>query len=333
MHRVNRCTAIWQDCMMIRPPLVDDLLGLIGNTPLLRIRKVAGSPQTHGAVWAKCEMMNPGGSIKDRPALAMIEAGERDGRLRPGRTVLVEPTSGNTGIGLALVARIKGYRLILTMPESMSLERRQLLRSYGAEILLTPEERTMEGAVSAAMDLCKRPDHVMLQQFENPANPEIHRRTTAPEILAQLEGQEIHGFVAGVGTGGSITGIGEVLREKFPNVTIQAVEPLSSPVLSGGSAGPHRIQGIGAGFVPGVLNKKIYDEVIPVSDEDAYRMKTRLAEDEGVLVGISAGANIFVAEKLAARLGPGKNVVTILCDTGERYFSLDAHFESGGGLE
>jgi cysteine synthase A len=317
--------------MRPRPILVDDILGLIGNTPLVRIGAAAGPERGRAAVWAKCEMMNPGGSVKDRIALAMIEAAEEEGKIRPGESVLVEPTSGNTGIGLALCSAVKGYRLILTMPESMSLERRNLLRAYGAEIVLTPEDRTMEGAVALAEDLLRKPDHYMLQQFENPANPAVHRRTTGPEILAQMAGSSIDGFVAGVGTGGTITGVGSVLREKFGSrVTIVAVEPARSAVLSGEPAGPHKIQGIGAGFVPRVLDCSIYDRVERVQDEDAYRMKQQLARSEGLLVGISAGANVHAAVKLARELGPGKNVVTILCDTGERYFSLDTYFTAGG---
>ncbi len=316
--------------MLPPPSAVDNILSLVGNTPLTQLRRVIGDASTHANVWGKCEMLNPGGSVKDRIALAMIEAGERDGKLRPGETVLVEPTSGNTGIGLALVASVKGYRLILTMPESMSLERRNLLKAYGAEIVLTPDDRTMEGAVAAAEDLCRKPGYVMLQQFENPANPEIHRRTTAPEIIAAFEGQSIDGFVASVGTGGTITGVGQVLRQHNPDIRILAVEPAGSPVLSGGEPGPHKIQGIGAGFVPPVLDREIYDEVVTVSDTDAYRMKQDLAHKEGLLVGISAGANVLVAKQLAATLGPGKNVVTILCDTGERYFSLDEYFTPEG---
>ncbi len=315
---------------MQRAIRVENILGLIGNTPICRLRRVCGSPKTHATVWGKCEMLNPGGSVKDRIALSMIEAGERDGRLRPGETVLVEPTSGNTGIGLALVAAVKGYRLVLTMPESMSLERRSLLKSYGAELVLTPDDRTMEGAVSAARDLCRQPDHVMLQQFENPANPEAHRRTTGPEIVAQLEGLSIDGFVSAIGTGGTITGVGQVLREHNPNVVIWGVEPERSAVLTGGEPGPHKIQGIGAGFVPKVLDTGIYDHVAAVRDEDAYRMKQRLAEEEGLLVGISSGAAVLAAERLAVELGPGKNVVTVLCDTGERYFSLDEYFTPQG---
>ncbi len=313
-----------------RPPKVGNILGLIGETPLVRLRFVAGAEDTHAAVWGKCEMMNPGGSVKDRIALAMIEAGEASGTLVPGKTTLVEPTSGNTGIGLALVAAVKGYRLILTMPESMSLERRNLLRAYGAEIVLTPDDRTMEGAVSAAEELCQRPDHHMLQQFENPANPEVHRRTTGPELLRQMDGMSIDGFVAAVGTGGTITGVGEILRERFPTCRMVAVEPSRSAVLSGEPPGPHKIQGIGAGFVPQVLNREIYHEVETIRDEDAYRMKRRLATEEGLLVGISAGANVVAAERLARQLGPGKHVVTVLCDTGERYFSLDDYFTPEG---
>ncbi len=317
----------------MRPSLVSNILQLIGNTPLVKLGSVVGSPTTHATVWGKCEMQNPGGSVKDRIALAMIEAAEKAGRLTPGKSVLVEPTSGNTGIGLALVASVKGYRLKLTMPESMSLERRKLLQSYGAELVLTPEDRTMEGAVTKAVELCQQPDHVMLQQFENPANPEIHRRTTAPEIIDQMAGLSIDGFVSPVGTGGTITGVGEVLRKHNPDIKIVAVEPQRSPVLSGGDPGPHKIQGIGAGFIPAVLNTEVYNEVVPVHDADAYRMKTRLAREEGLFVGISAGAGVVAAAKLAAELGPGKHIVTILCDTGERYFSLDGYFDDAGNLK
>jgi cysteine synthase A len=275
-------------------------------------------------------MANPGGSVKDRIALAMVEAAETAGEITRGESVIVEPTSGNTGIGLALVCAVKGYRLILTMPESMSLERRNLLRAYGAEIVLTPEDRTMEGAVSLARRLCDQPNHHMLQQFENPANPEVHRRTTGPEILEQLDGLSIDGFVAGVGTGGTITGVGQVLRKAHPGLHIVAVEPDDSAVLSGGEPGPHKIQGIGAGFVPGVLDTTIFDEIERVTDADAHRMRRRLAREEGLLVGISAGAAVVAAARLAGQLGAGKNIVVILPDTGERYFSLDAFFERDG---
>lgn len=323
---MNQAAATFPDAR----PAVGNILGLIGNTPLVKLRHVAGDEKTHAAVWGKAEMLNPGGSVKDRIALAMIEAGEASGQLTPGKSVLVEPTSGNTGIGLALVAAVKGYRLVLTMPESMSLERRNLLKAYGAELVLTPDDRTMEGAVSAAEELCRKPDHVMLQQFENPANPEAHRRTTGPEILEAMGELSIDAFVAGVGTGGTITGVGSVLRKAHPGVEIVALEPIHSAVLSGGAPGPHKIQGIGAGFVPAVLDTTIYDSIVQVTDEDAYKMKQRLAREEGMLVGISAGANVFAASEVAKRLGPGKNVITVLCDTGERYFSLDEYFTPDG---
>jgi cysteine synthase len=315
---------------MQRPTLVENVLGLIGNTPLVRINRLADDPKHAAAVWGKCEMMNPGGSVKDRIALAMIEAAERDGLIHPGESTLVEPTSGNTGIGLALVSAVKGYRLILTMPESMSLERRNLLKAYGAEIVLTPEDRTMEGAVSLAEELCGAPDHVMLQQFQNPANPAIHQHTTGPEIIEQMAGLSIDGFVAGVGTGGTVTGVGLALRAHNPHVQIIAVEPDNSAVLSGDEPGPHKIQGIGAGFIPDVLDTTIYNRVARVRDDDAYRMRQRLAHEEGLLVGISAGAAMVAALELARELGPGKNVITVLCDTGERYFSLDAFFTADG---
>jgi cysteine synthase A len=315
---------------MQRPTLVDNILDLIGNTPLVRINRVVPQDGSSATVWGKCEMMNPGGSVKDRIALAMIEAAERDALIRPGESTLVEPTSGNTGIGLALVCAVKGYRLILTMPESMSLERRKLLKAYGAEIVLTPEDRTMEGAVSLAEELCDKPDHVMLQQFRNPANPRTHRLTTGPELIDQMEGLSIDGFVAGVGTGGTVTGVGTALREHNPEVRIVAVEPDNSAVLSGDEPGPHKIQGIGAGFVPEVLDTAVFDRVARIRDEDAYKMRQRLAHEEGLLVGISAGAAMVAALELAAELGPGKNVITVLCDTGERYFSLDAYFTAEG---
>jgi cysteine synthase A len=312
----------------------NDILAMIGNTPLVKLRHVIGRDSSGrkvegmAEVWAKCEMMNPGGSVKDRIALSMIEAAERSGHIRPGESTLVEPTSGNTGIGLALVAAVKGYKLVLTMPESMSLERRRLLEAYGAKIILTPEDRTMEGAVDLARKMSEQKDHFMLHQFENPANPDAHRRTTGPEIVAQMDELGVHGFVAGVGTGGTITGVGEVLRERWPQLRVLAVEPEQSPVLSGGAPGPHKIQGIGAGFIPGVLNTEIYERVEAVDEQDAYDMRRRLAHEEGLLVGISAGANVVAATRLARELGPGHNVVTVLCDTGERYFSLDGLFDA-----
>ena len=316
---------------MQRAALVDDILSLIGNTPLCRIRVLA-DPATHATVWGKCEMLNPGGSVKDRIALAMVEAAEAAGQITPGVSVLVEPTSGNTGIGLALVAAIKGYRLILAMSESMSLERRNLLRAYGAEIVLTPEDRGIEGAVEKARELCTRPGHFMLNQFANPENPAVHRRTTGLELLAQMEGLTIDGFVAAVGTGGTITGVSEVLRARHPDVIVVAVEPDRSAVLSGEPPGPHKIQGMGAGFIPPVLDRNAYSRIARIADEAAYRMKQRLAQDEGLLVGISAGAAMVAAIELAAELGPGKHVVTVLCDTGERYFSLDEYFTGSADL-
>ncbi len=303
-----------------RPIVADSILDLIGATPLVRLNRVV--PEGAATVLGKLENLNPGGSVKDRIALSMIEAAEKGGLLPPGSTI-VEPTSGNTGIGLALVAAVKGYRLILTMPEDMSLERRQLLERFGAELHLTPAIEGMTGAVFAARQLVeKNPGFFMPQQFENEANPEVHRRTTAREIIEATGGQ-IDAFVAGVGTGGTITGVGEVLREELgARAQIIAVEPSRSPVLSGGRAGMHGIQGIGASFVPGVLNRSVYDEVMRIEDKEAYAMTRRLTREEGLLVGISAGANVAAACKIAARLGSGKTVVTMLCDTGERYLSV-----------
>jgi cysteine synthase A len=279
-------------------------------------------------VWAKCEQYNPGGSVKDRIALAMIDAAERSGRIQPGVSIIVEPTSGNTGIGLALVCAARGYRLILTMPESMSLERRALLQSYGAEIILTPEDRVIEGAMSKARELCAdNANCFMPDQFLNPANPEVHRRTTAQEILQQMQGQPVDAFVAAIGTGGTITGVGSVLREHAPACRVIGIEPARSAVIAGQPPGPHKIQGIGAGFVPAVLDRGVITEMRTVEDRDAYDMAKRLAREEGMLVGISSGANVLIAGQVARELGPGKRVVSVLCDTGERYFSLDEYFQ------
>jgi cysteine synthase A len=302
-----------------RPRVADSVLDLIGNTALVRLSRVGASGSA--TILAKVESQNPGGSVKDRIARSMVEDAERRGLLRPGST-LVEPTSGNTGIGLAIVAAVKGYRLILTMPDDMSSERRRLLARLGAELVLTPAIEGMTGAVYAAQELCRtNPAYVMLQQFENTANPDAHRRTTALEIL-EATGGKVDGFVAGVGTGGTITGVGEVLRQRLPGIRVVAVEPARSPVLSGGKARVHGIQGIGASFVPGILNRAVIDEIVQVKDEDAMAMALRLAREEGLLVGISAGANVWAALGVAERLGAGRTVVTILCDTGERYLSV-----------
>jgi cysteine synthase A len=295
------------------------VVDLVGGTPLLRLAKL---PKPGGAaVLAKIEARNPGGSVKDRIAVAMIEDAERRGALEPGGTI-VEPTSGNTGVGLAMVAAVKGYRLILTMPDDYSVERQRLFARFGAELHLTPAIEGMTGAVFAAQELVRaHPDYFMPQQFENPANPEIHRRTTALEILDATDGR-VDAFVAGVGTGGTLTGVGEVLKAKIPGVRVIAVEPAKSPVLSGGRARPHGIQGIGASFVPGVLNRDIIDRIIQVRDEDAAAWSRRLSREEGLLVGISSGAAAFAACDVAAGLGPGQVVVTVFPDTGERYLSV-----------
>ena len=301
-----------------RPAIADSVLDLIGETPLVRLHRVV--PEGCAEILGKLEARNPAGSVKDRIALSMIEDAERDGLIAPGDTI-VEPTSGNTGIGLAMVCARKGYRLVLTMPEDMSVERRRLLERFGAELRLTPAIEGMTGAVYAAQQLSEEHGYFMPQQFDNLANPRVHRETTGPEIL-EATGGALDAFVAGVGTGGSITGVGEVLREADAGVRIVAVEPSRSPVLQGGRAGLHGIQGIGASFVPGVLNREIYDEVISVRDEDAYAMTERLTREEGLLVGISAGSNVWASIEVGKRLGPDCRVVTMLCDTGERYLSV-----------
>jgi len=297
---------------------VQNVLELIGATPMVRLNRVV--EEGAAEVWGKLESANPGGSVKDRIALAMVEAAEAAGHLRPGGTI-VEPTSGNTGIGLAMVAAVKGYRLIVTMFDTASAERRMQMQAYGAEVILTPAEEGMRGAVEQALEMKREhPDYFLPQQFTNFANPEVHRRTTAREILAQMDNR-VDAVVLGVGTGGSISGIGEALKEELPEVRIIAVEPQGSPVLSGGEVGFSYIEGIGAGFVPEVLNRNILDEVRTVGDDPAYEMARRLAREEGLLVGISAGANVCKAVEAASEFGPGKRVVTILCDSGLRYLS------------
>ena len=300
--------------------VVDDFMQLIGGTPLIRLNSLATSDMAEVVV--KMESLNPARTVKDRIALSMIEAAERDGHLKPGMTI-VEPTSGNTGIGLAMVATARGYRLILTMPDSMSRERRDLLESYGAELILTPGDLDMPGAVAEAERIVNASPETtfMPQQFNNPANPEIHRQTTAREILEAVGGH-LDVFVAGVGTGGTITGVGEVLKAELDHIRVIAVEPAKSAVLSGGDPGLHGIQGIGAGFVPSVLNRDIFDALICVRDEDAIKTARKLGREEGILAGISAGANVFAALQIARDLGPGKRVATIICDSGERYFSV-----------
>jgi len=300
-----------------------DITELIGRTPLVRLNRL--SPTGGATIYGKVEFFNPGGSVKDRICLNMIDEAERLGALKPGGTI-VEPTSGNTGIGLALVAAVRGYKLILVMPESMSMERASLLSSYGAQLVLTPAWEGMKGAIRESESIiAQNPSYFMPDQFSNPANPAMHKKTTAVEILESLDGK-IDAFVAAVGTGGTITGCGELFKERIPNVKVIAVEPAGSPVLSGGEPGPHKIQGIGAGFIPKVLNRAILDRVMTVTDDEAYQTAKQLSKKEGLLVGISAGANVFAAQKVAQELGPGKNVVTILCDTGERYISIEKYF-------
>jgi cysteine synthase A len=296
---------------------VNSITELIGDTPAVKLNRIVDEDSAD--VYVKLEFMNPGSSVKDRIALAMIEAAEKEGKLKPGDTI-IEPTSGNTGIGLAMVAAAKGYKAILVMPDTMSLERRNLLRAYGAELVLTPGSEGMRGAIRKAEELVSEHGYFMPQQFKNEANPEIHRLTTGKEIVEQM-GDQLDAFVAGIGTGGTITGAGEVLRETYPNIKIYAVEPADSPVLSGGKPGPHKIQGIGAGFVPDILDTNIYDEVITVTTEEAFKAARRAAREEGILGGISSGAAIHAALKVAKQLGKGKKVLAIIPSNGERYLS------------
>jgi cysteine synthase len=296
---------------------VNSITELIGDTPAVKLNRIVDEDSAD--VYLKLEFMNPGSSVKDRIALAMIEAAEKAGKLKPGDTI-VEPTSGNTGIGLAMVAAAKGYKAVLVMPDTMSLERRNLLRAYGAELVLTPGSEGMRGAIAKAEELVREHGYFMPQQFKNEANPEIHRLTTGKEIVEQM-GDQLDAFIAGVGTGGTITGAGQVLRETYPNIKIYAVEPADSPVLSGGKPGPHKIQGIGAGFVPDILDTSIYDGVITVTTEEAFTAARRAAREEGILGGISSGAAIHAALKVAKELGKGKKVLAIIPSNGERYLS------------
>jgi len=299
--------------------IADDISALIGGTPLVKLRGI--SERSGATIVGKLESFNPGGSVKDRIGLAMIDAAEQAGLISPDKTTIVEPTSGNTGIALAMVAAGRGYRVVLTMPETMSVERRSLLRAYGAELVLTPGAAGVKGAIARAEELRQEIEGAFIpQQFENPANPEAHRRTTAEEVWNDTDGK-VDIFVAGVGTGGTVTGVGEVLKERKPDVQIVAVEPTDSPVLSGGQPGPHKIQGMGAGFIPKVLNTAVYDEVVQVTNAQAFEAARELAS-EGILVGISAGANVSAAELVGSRPeNEGKLIVTVLCDTGERYLS------------
>lgn len=301
--------------------IVQSVTELIGDTPLVRLNRLV--PEDSAEIYVKLEYQNPGASVKDRIAISMIEEAEKEGLIKPGDTI-VEPTSGNTGIGLALVAAAKGYKAIIVMPESMSIERRNLLRAYGAELVLTPGAEGMNGAVRKAEEIvAENPGYYIPQQFKNPANVKIHRETTGPEIVEAINSLDgkLDAFVAGIGTGGTISGAGEVLKSSFPGVKIVAVEPAASPLLSGGKPGPHKIQGIGANFVPEILNREVYDEIITVENDDAFEYARRAAKEEGILCGISSGAAIFAALQVAKELGKGKRVIAVVPSNGERYLS------------
>ncbi len=302
--------------------IVQNVTQLIGDTPLVRLNRIV--PAGSAEIYVKLEYQNPGSSVKDRIAISMIEEAEKQGLIKPGENTIVEPTSGNTGIGLAMVAAAKGYRAVLVMPETMSLERRNLLRAYGAELVLTPGSEGMNGSVKKAEEIAKvNPSYFLPQQFKNQANVKIHRETTGPEIVEAINSFDgkIDAFVAGIGTGGTISGAGEVLKKNFPNIKIVAVEPAASPLLSGGGPGPHKIQGIGANFIPEILNREVYDQVITIENEEAFETARTVAKKEGLLVGISSGAAIFAALKVAKELGEGKRVVAVVPSNGERYLS------------
>ena len=312
------------DRSTIQPKLTSNVSELIGNTPLIRLNKM--SPIDGASILAKLELLNPGGSVKDRIALAMLVSAEQEGQLQAGVTV-VEATSGNTGIALAMLCAELGYSLILTMPETMSFERRSLVARYGAEVILTPDSEDIAGAVQRAQEIIQQnPRCIGLRQWDNPANPECHRQTTAQEILNAVEGP-IAAFVAGVGTGGTITGVGEVLKSKFPDIRIVAVEPDSSAVLSGKKPGRHAIEGIGPGFIPSILNRDIIDEIITISDQNAFETSKDLASEEALLVGISSGAAVYAAQQVAKHFSPEEVVVTVIPDTGTRYFSVEKYLE------
>jgi len=302
--------------------IVQNVTQLIGGTPLVRLNRIV--PEGSAEIYVKLEYQNPGSSVKDRIAISMIEVAEQQGLIKPGESTIVEPTSGNTGIGLAMVAAAKGYRAILVMPETMSLERRNLLRAYGAELVLTPGSEGMNGAVKKAEEIVREnPSYFLPQQFKNQANVKVHRETTGPEIVEAINSLDgkLDAFVAGIGTGGTISGAGEVLKKNFPNIQVVAVEPAGSPLLSGGGPGPHKIQGIGANFIPEILNREVYDRVVTIENDEAFETARTVAKKEGLLVGISSGAAIFAALKIAKELGEGKRVVAIVPSNGERYLS------------